>query len=70
VASSRAVVQVFEGTSTIDKWQTKYSFPKVLPGAYVGINSISNNPSSHNYLEAMIQTGISAIDTMNATARG
>ena len=41
----------------------------MLPEAYLGINSMSVNPFSNNCPNTMIQTGISAINTMNSIAR-
>jgi V-type H+-transporting ATPase subunit B len=44
--------------------------PKVLAEDYLDINGQPINPFSRTYPEEMIQTGISAIDTMNSIARG
>ncbi|XP_063727673.1 V-type proton ATPase subunit B-like [Symsagittifera roscoffensis] len=98
VSGSKAVVQVFEGTSGIDAKYTKCEFtgeimkfgvsedmlgrifngsgkpidkgPNVLAEAYLDIMGQPINPYSREYPEEMIQTGISAIDTMNSIARG
>ena len=43
---------------------------KVLPVAYLAINGMPINPSSRDCSKAMIQTGISAVNTMNTIARG
>lgn len=44
--------------------------PPVLPEDYLDIMGMPINPFSRTYPEEMIQTGISAIDTMNSVARG
>ncbi|KAJ1913207.1 Vacuolar ATP synthase subunit B [Mycoemilia scoparia] len=44
--------------------------PPVLADDYLDINGMPINPYSRIYPEEMIQTGISAIDTMNSIARG
>ncbi|KAJ1677710.1 Vacuolar ATP synthase subunit B, partial [Spiromyces aspiralis] len=44
--------------------------PAVLAEDYLDINGSPINPYSRIYPEEMIQTGISAIDTMNSIARG
>ncbi|KAJ3034387.1 Vacuolar ATP synthase subunit B [Rhizophlyctis rosea] len=44
--------------------------PKVFADDYLDINGQPINPFSRIYPEEMIQTGISAIDTMNSIARG
>jgi len=44
--------------------------PKVLPEDNLDINGNAINPQQRVYPEEMIQTGISAIDTMNSIARG
>ncbi|AET38924.1 H(+)-transporting V1 sector ATPase subunit B Ecym_3439 [Eremothecium cymbalariae DBVPG len=44
--------------------------PKVFAEDYLDINGSPINPYSRIYPEEMISTGISAIDTMNAIARG
>ncbi|KAF9327188.1 Vacuolar ATP synthase subunit B, partial [Linnemannia elongata] len=44
--------------------------PKVFAEDYLDINGSPINPYSRIYPEEMIQTGISAIDTMNSIARG
>ncbi|KAI6646192.1 hypothetical protein LOD99_9399 [Oopsacas minuta] len=98
VNGSKAIVQVFEGTSGIDAKHTKCEFtgdilripvsadmlgrvfngsgkaidkgPAVLAEDYLDIMGQPINPWSRIYPEEMIQTGISAIDTMNSIARG
>ncbi|XP_046850338.1 V-type proton ATPase subunit B [Xenia sp. Carnegie-2017] len=98
VSGSKAVVQVFEGTSGIDAKHTTCEFtgdilrtpvsedmlgrvfngsgkaidrgPSVLAEDFLDINGQPINPWSRIYPEEMIQTGISAIDTMNSIARG
>jgi len=44
--------------------------PPVLPEEYLDIMGMPINPASRIYPQEMIQTGISAIDTMNSIARG
>jgi V-type H+-transporting ATPase subunit B len=44
--------------------------PNVLPEKYLDIAGVPINPQSRDYPEEMIQTGISAIDTMMSIARG
>ena len=44
--------------------------PPVLPEDYLDIMGMPINPASRIYPQEMIQTGISAIDTMNSIARG
>jgi V-type H+-transporting ATPase subunit B len=57
--------RVFNGSGkAIDKG------PKVLAEDYLDIMGQPINPYSRIYPEEMIQTGISAIDTMNSIARG
>lgn len=57
--------RVFNGSGkAIDKG------PKVLAEEYLDIMGQPINPYSRIYPEEMIQTGISAIDTMNSIARG
>jgi V-type H+-transporting ATPase subunit B len=57
--------RVFDGSGkAIDKG------PRVLAEDYLDINGQPINPFSRIYPEEMIQTGISAIDTMNSIARG
>jgi len=57
--------RVFNGSGKpIDKG------PKVLPEDFLDIQGQPINPFSRTYPEEMIQTGISAIDTMNSVARG
>ncbi|CAG5120369.1 unnamed protein product [Candidula unifasciata] len=98
VAGSKAVIQVFEGTSGIDAKHTRCEFtgdilrmpvsedmsgrifngsgkpidngPNVLAEDYLDIQGQPINPWSRIYPEEMIETGISAIDTMNSIARG
>eukprot|EP00128_Syssomonas_multiformis_P018591 Colp12_sorted_trinity150504_noHs@8880 len=98
VQGSKAIVQVFEGTSGIDAKNTTVEFtgdilrvpvsedmlgrvfngsgkpidkgPTVLAEDYLDIQGMPINPYSRIYPEEMIQTGISAIDTMNSIARG
>lgn len=57
--------RVFNGSGkAIDKG------PKVFAEDYLDIQGQPINPFSRIYPEEMIQTGISAIDTMNSIARG
>ena len=123
ISGSKAVVQVFEGTSGIDNKNTRVQFtgevlripgthpwvaalhkaiapiskaltefstvsedmlgrsfngsgkpidkgPPVLPEEYLDIMGMPINPASRIYPQEMIQTGVSAIDTMNSIARG
>jgi V-type H+-transporting ATPase subunit B len=57
--------RVFNGSGkAIDKG------PKVFAEDYLDIQGQPINPYSRIYPEEMIQTGISAIDTMNSIARG
>merc|ERR1712072_779966 len=98
VHDTRAVVQVFEGTSGIDSKTTSCEFsgdilrigvaedmvgrifngsgkpidsgPTILAEEYLDIMGQPINPFMRVYPEEMIQTGISAIDTMNSIARG
>lgn len=44
--------------------------PPVLAEDYLDINGSSINPACRTYPKEMIQTGISAIDTMNSIVRG
>jgi len=44
--------------------------PNVLAEDYLDINGMPINPYSRVYPQQMIQTGLSAIDTMNSVARG
>ncbi|KAG4304868.1 hypothetical protein PORY_001543 [Pneumocystis oryctolagi] len=100
---STAIVQVFEGTSSISAQSTRVEFsgkslkipvsedmqgrifngsgkpidngPSVLAEDYLDINGTHThcspiNPYSRIYPQEIIQTGISAIDTMNSIARG
>mmetsp|Transcript_18626 Transcript_18626/g.30392 ORF Transcript_18626/g.30392 Transcript_18626/m.30392 type:complete len:506 (-) Transcript_18626:222-1739(-) len=98
IYGSRAVVQVFEGTSGIDNRKTSCEFtgdvlkmpiseemlgrafngsgkaidhaPPVLAEDFIDINGKPINPYARTYPKEMIQTGISAVDTMNSIARG
>jgi len=98
INGTKAVVQVFEGTSGLDTRKTACEFtgdvmrlgvsvemlgrtfngsgkpidngPQVLPEQYLDISGVPINPSERDYPEEMIQTGISAIDTMMSIARG
>merc|ERR1712072_806784 len=98
VHDTRAVVQVFEGTSGIDAKRTQCEFsgdilripvseemvgrvfngsgkpidkgPKILAEDYLDIQGQPINPFMRVYPEEMIQTGVSAIDTMSSIARG
>uniref|UniRef100_A0A8C4QYG3 Vacuolar proton pump subunit B n=1 Tax=Eptatretus burgeri TaxID=7764 RepID=A0A8C4QYG3_EPTBU len=98
VCGSKAVVQVFEGTSGIDAKKSTCEFtgdilrtpvsedmlgrmfngsgkpidkgPPILAEDYLDIMGQPINPQCRIYPEEMIQTGISAIDTMNSIARG
>eukprot|EP00163_Fabomonas_tropica_P006914 TRINITY_DN1650_c0_g1_i3.p1 TRINITY_DN1650_c0_g1~~TRINITY_DN1650_c0_g1_i3.p1 ORF type:complete len:481 (-),score=139.48 TRINITY_DN1650_c0_g1_i3:277-1719(-) len=98
VNGTRAVVQVFEGTSGIDNKHTSVEFtgetlklpvsedmlgrifngsgkpidkgPPILAETFLDIQGMPINPAMRTYPEEMIQTGISAIDTMNSVARG
>lgn len=97
INGSKAVVQVFEGTSGIDNKHTHCQFtgdvlkmpmsedmlgrsfdgsgkPKdsipVLAEDFLDIQGQPINPCMRDYPKQMIQTGISAIDTMNSIARG
>lgn len=95
---TKAIVQVFEGTSGLDVKNTQCEFSgellrvpveedmlgrifngcgqpiddgdAITPEKYLDINGEPINPSSRNYPQEMIQTGISAIDVMNSIARG
>ncbi|OQS54600.1 VMA2 [Ecytonucleospora hepatopenaei] len=44
--------------------------PEIIPEDYLSIEGQPINPYSRTYPKEMIQTGISAIDTMNSIARG
>jgi len=98
VNKKKAVVQVFEGTSSIDTKHCHIEFtgdtlkmpisddvmgrifngsgkpidkgPGVLAEDFLDINGAPMNPKSRKYPKEMIQTGISAIDTMNSVVRG
>lgn len=95
---TKAIIQVFEGTSGLDVKNTQCEFSgellkvpveedmlgrifdgcgkpidggdAITPEKYLDINGEPINPSSRNYPQEMIQTGISAIDVMNSIARG
>jgi len=57
--------RAFNGSGTpIDKG------PPVLAEDFLNINGQPINPFERVYPKEMIQTGISAIDTMNSIARG
>merc|ERR1711935_1069485 len=63
--SEEMVGRVFNGSGKpIDKG------PPVLPEDYLDIQGEPVNPFMRVYPEEMIQTGVSAIDTMNSIARG
>ncbi|KAJ9051652.1 Vacuolar ATP synthase subunit B [Entomophthora muscae] len=63
--SEDMVGRIFNGSGkAIDKG------PKVFAEDYLDIQGSPINPYSRIYPEEMIQTGISAIDTMNSIARG
>jgi len=98
VNKKKAVVQVFEGTSSVDTKHCHIEFtgdtlkmpisddvmgrifngsgkpidkgPAVLAEDFLDINGAPMNPKSRQYPKEMIQTGISAIDTMNSVVRG
>ena len=98
VNGSRAVVQVFEGTSGVDNKHCYVEFtgdtlkmpisdeimgrvfngsgkpidkgPAVLAEDYLPINGSPINPKCRQYPKEMIQTGLSALDTMNSVVRG
>merc|ERR1719216_546 len=44
--------------------------PPILPEAYLDIGGQPINPAMRDYPEEMIQTGVSAIDTMMSVVRG
>eukprot|EP00493_Phyllostaurus_siculus_P012249 UN12426 len=44
--------------------------PPVMPEKYLDISGQPINPQCRDYPEEMIQTGISAVDTMMSIARG
>eukprot|EP00494_Astrolonche_serrata_P025147 UN25408 len=44
--------------------------PTVMPEKYLDISGVPINPQARDYPEEMVQTGISAIDTMMSIARG
>jgi V-type H+-transporting ATPase subunit B len=64
--------RVFNGSGkSIDKGISVFNQgPKVFAEEYLDIQGQPINPYSRIYPEEMIQTGISAIDTMNSIARG
>merc|ERR1711865_1354936 len=63
--SEEMVGRVFNGSGKpIDKG------PKILAEDYLDIQGQPINPFQRVYPEEMIQTGVSAIDTMNSIARG
>ncbi|XP_065821479.1 V-type proton ATPase subunit B, brain isoform isoform X2 [Labrus bergylta] len=72
VSGSKAVVQVFEGTSGIDAKKTSCEFTGDILRTPVSEDMLGQpiNPQCRIYPEEMIQTGISAIDGMNSIARG
>ncbi|MGH0153865.1 UNVERIFIED_CONTAM: hypothetical protein FKN15_025689 [Acipenser sinensis] len=72
VSGSKAVVQVFEGTSGIDAKKTACEFTGDILRSPVSEDMLGQpiNPQCRIYPEEMIQTGISAIDGMNSIARG
>ncbi|ETE60369.1 V-type proton ATPase subunit B, partial [Ophiophagus hannah] len=72
VSGSKAVVQVFEGTSGIDAKRTSCEFTGDILRTPVSEDMLGQpiNPQCRIYPEEMIQTGISAIDGMNSIARG
>eukprot|EP00493_Phyllostaurus_siculus_P006855 UN06926 len=98
INGTKAVVQVFEGTSGLDTRKTSCEFtgdvlklgvasemlgrmfngsgkpidggPTVMPEKYLDISGVPINPQARDYPEEMVQTGISAIDTMMSIARG
>uniref|UniRef100_A0A8C7PC81 V-type proton ATPase subunit B, brain isoform n=1 Tax=Oncorhynchus mykiss TaxID=8022 RepID=A0A8C7PC81_ONCMY len=77
VIGTKAVVQVFEGTSGIDAKKTACEFTgdilRTPVSEDIGLPSglcQPINPQCRIYPEEMIQTGISAIDGMNSIARG
>ncbi|CAB1343550.1 unnamed protein product [Coregonus sp. 'balchen'] len=72
VIGTKAVVQVFEGTSGIDAKKTACEFTGDILRTPVSEDMLGQpiNPQCRIYPEEMIQTGISAIDGMNSIARG
>jgi V-type H+-transporting ATPase subunit B len=98
VDKSKAVVQVFEGTSDVDVKNCHVEFTgdtlkmaisddlmgrqfngsgkpldqgvSVLAEDFLDINGCPMNPFCREYPKEMIQTGVSAIDTMNSVVRG
>ncbi|CAM9130384.1 unnamed protein product, partial [Lampetra planeri] len=70
VIGSKAVVQVFEGTSGIDAKKTACEFTGDILRTPVSEDMLAHQSSVPHLPEEMIQTGISAIDGMNSIARG
>ncbi|MDP7282408.1 MAG: V-type ATP synthase subunit B [Candidatus Undinarchaeales archaeon] len=98
VAGSTAIVQVFEGTRSLDTDKTSTRFtgkgvmlpvaedmlgrvfnsrgepldngPKLVAEKFIDINGAPINPTSREYPEDFIQTGVSTIDGMNTLVRG
>lgn len=98
VNGSKAIVQVFEGTSDVDNKNCYVELtgetlkmpisdelmgrvfngsgkpidkgPNVLAEDFLPINGSPINPKCRQYPKEMIQTGISALDTMNSVVRG
>uniref|UniRef100_A0A8B9IN13 Vacuolar proton pump subunit B n=1 Tax=Anser cygnoides TaxID=8845 RepID=A0A8B9IN13_ANSCY len=75
VVGSKAIVQVFEGTSGIDAKKTSCEFTGDILRTPVSEDMLGKpgqpiNPHGRIYPEEMIQTGISPIDVMNSIARG
>ncbi|XP_058406972.1 V-type proton ATPase subunit B, kidney isoform isoform X2 [Diceros bicornis minor] len=72
VAGTKAIVQVFEGTSGIDAQKTTCEFTGDILRTPVSEDMLGQpiNPHDRIYPEEMIQTGISPIDVMNSIARG
>jgi len=98
VNGSKAIVQVFEGTSGVDNKNCYVELtgdtlkmpisdeimgrifngsgkpidkgPKVLAEEFLSIDGAPINPKSRQYPKEMIQTGLSALDTMNSVVRG
>jgi V-type H+-transporting ATPase subunit B len=63
--SEEMLGRVFNGSGL-----PKDSGPPVMPDLYLDIQGQPINPCQRAYPQEMIQTGISAIDTMNSIARG
>uniref|UniRef100_A0A8C5WEX2 Vacuolar proton pump subunit B n=1 Tax=Leptobrachium leishanense TaxID=445787 RepID=A0A8C5WEX2_9ANUR len=72
VVGTKAIVQVFEGTSGIDAKKTTCEFTGDILRTPVSEDMLGQpiNPHGRTYPEEMIQTGISPIDVMNSIARG